>query len=327
MKVHYYARREAGLPVEPPFTEGGVECEYCINHCSIGEGEIGYCGFRTNRGGMMEDPVGGYLDWYYNSLPFSCVAHWVCPGCSGSGYPEFSGSKGPEIGYKNLGVFYHTCTFNCLFCLNHYYKASFGQQVTPQQVVDKIDERTNCICFYGGDPASQITHALRTARLARAKNRHLRICWETNGSSSPGYIKRMLELSLESGGILKIDLKAWNENLNLAICGVSNRNTLVNLEYASSLMNRREDPPLIMVSTPLVPGYIDSKEIRGITRFIARLNPEIPYSLLAYHPAHVLVDLPATCKEHARQAREIALEEGLKHVVIENRAILKAERY
>lgn len=34
----------------------------------------------------------------------------------------------------------------------------------------------------------------------------------------------------------------------------------------------------------MVPGHIDAQEIGSIARLITSLNPELPYSLLAFHP-------------------------------------------
>ena len=77
-----------------------------------------------------------------------------------------------------------------------------------------------------------VPHALRVARLALQRNqgRILRICWETNGSMHPALLKQAAEISLNSGGCIKFDLKAWDEGLHIALCGISNKRTLENFE-------------------------------------------------------------------------------------------------
>jgi len=72
-----------------------------------------------------------------------------------------------------------------------------------------------------------------------------------------------------------------------------------------------------------VPGYIDEHEIRGIARFIAALSPEIPYSLLAFHPQFRMAGLPATSKALAERCRAAAGEAGLRQVRIGNMYLLK----
>ncbi|MEJ2715680.1 MAG: radical SAM protein, partial [Deltaproteobacteria bacterium] len=64
-------------------------------------------------------PHEGNLSYYYDPLPTNCVADFVCPASRGCGYPDYSVSRGPEHGYKNLAVFYQACSFNCLYCQNY----------------------------------------------------------------------------------------------------------------------------------------------------------------------------------------------------------------
>jgi pyruvate formate lyase activating enzyme len=65
-----------------------------------------------------------------------------------------------------------------------------------------------------------------------------------------------------------------------------------------------------------VPGYVDPEEVGRIARFIANLNPDIPYALLAFHPHFVMHDLPLTSKGHAQAALEAAQTAGLNNVRI-----------
>jgi pyruvate formate lyase activating enzyme len=123
----------------------------------------------------------------------------------------------------------------------------------------------------------------------RARDRRggsiLRICWETNGAMNPRLLDRMMELAVESGGCLKFDLKAWDPVLHRVLTGAANARTLENFVRAAGWIGRRPVPPVLMATTLMVPGYIDEREIQGIARFIAGLNPDIPYSLLAFSSA------------------------------------------
>ena len=77
-----------------------------------------------------------------------------------------------------------------------------------------------------------------------------------------------------------------------------------------------------MASTLLVPGYVDVKEVGAIARFIADLDPGIPYSLLAFAPQFYLHDLPVTSGEHARDALAAARAAGLTRVRLGNMHLL-----
>lgn len=326
-RLHIKTREAFRLPIEPPRNPEGLKCRICINECQIGEGERGYCGLRINKEeeliNLAGTREGAVVEWYYDLLPTNCVADWVC-----------HGSK--EIGYSNLAVFYGACTYNCLFCQNwHYRKALINANLetnkresrktrSAQELAEAVNERVACICYFGGDPTPQLAHALEASKLALEK-KNLRICFETNGSMNPELLKKAAKLSLESGGCIKFDLKAWDENLHITLTSVSNRQTLENFVSLSKLIKKRPKPPFLIASTLLVPGYIDEKEVRNIANFIAKLNPDIPYSLLGFYPHFYMKDLPTTSREHADRCREVALGAGLKNVRIGNPHLLSEE--
>lgn len=327
-KVHSKIRKKFGLPSSPPKNEDGRRCNLCINQCQIKEGERGYCGLRKNEnrrisGGGIKN---GNLGWYYDNLPTNCVADWVCAGGTETGYPTYSYSEKAEYGYKNLAVFYQACSFDCLFCQNwHYRQNVFSEKKTSaEKLSDCVDSQTSCICYFGGDPTPQLIHALKTSQLSLKKNkdRIIRICWETNGAMNQKLLGKMAELSLKSGGCIKFDLKAFDQGLNIALCGVTNKRTLDNFKFLAKYIKKRPDPPFLVASTLLVPGYVDLEEVKRIAEFIAKLNPEIPYSLLAFYPCFNMSDLPTTSRKHAQEAKKAAEEAGLKRVKIGNLHLL-----
>jgi len=312
--IHSSSRIEFALPPEPPWG-GEVKCNICVNECEIYKDGSGYCGLRKNRNGKLEHiagtPENGFVSWYYDSLPTNCVADCVCAGHNATGY-------------KNLAVFYHSCSFNCLFCQNWNYREKFrGKGISSRELAERVDERTFCICYFGGDPTPQLPHALEASRLAIAKRR-VRICWETNGCMDRRYLEEMIKLSVESGGCIKFDLKFYTENLNIALCGVSNKRTLENFSFAASVVKNREEPYLV-ASTLLVPGYVDREEVFKIATFIAGLNPEIPYSLLGFYPCFYMNDLPCTSRSNALSCFQAAKEAGLKNVHLGNLHLLGEE--
>jgi pyruvate formate lyase activating enzyme len=325
-ETHASTRERFDLPKTIPKSSPGAACNVCSNECRMAEGETGYCGLRKNQKGKLSapSPTKGKVSWYHDPLPTNCVGDWVCPAGTETGYPEFSYRKGPEYGYKNLAVFYHGCNFNCLFCQNWDFRERLGssQGMSAAELAGAVDSKTSCICYFGGDPTPQLSHAIKTSQLAlkRNKDRILRICWETNGSMHPRLLEKIVNLSLQSGGCVKFDLKAWSEELHIALSGVSNRRTLENFTAAAQWLKHRKDndPPLLIASTLLVPGYIDENEVSQIAAFIAGLSPDIPYSLLGFYPHFFMPDLPRTSRNHAETCRQAALDAGLKKVRIGN---------
>ena len=323
-KAHQVCRAEFDLPQNPPDAPDGVACKLCVNECKIAKNEIGYCGLRKNQDGRLTNnsAVRGKLSWYHDPLPTNCVADWVCAGGTGAGYPTYAHCSTAETGYKNLGVFFHACSFNCLFCQNWHFKRQTRRESsqTVDDLVSDVDRRTACICYFGGDPAPQLPFSIRASRRARAKNKDgiLRICWETNGSMNPKLLDHMMELAVCSGGCVKFDLKAWDNNLHMALTGISNRRTLDNFSRAAKSIHRRSDPPVLVANTLLIPGYIDEVEVAAIARFIASLDPDIPYSLAAFYPHFYMSDLPLTSRRLAENCLQVALDSGLRNVRIGN---------
>jgi pyruvate formate lyase activating enzyme len=255
-------------------------------------------------------PQKGVLHWYRDPLPTNCVADWVCSGSD-------------KYGQHNLAVFYASCTLDCLFCQNWHYRevdAEKSKGVSAQGLADCSNKLTYCVCYFGGDPASQMAHALASSKLLADKG--VVVCWETAGTANPKLMERALQYSLETGGCVKFDLKAYDEALHITLTGRSNHQTLTNFKQAGSRFNDRPDPPIVIASTLLVPGYVTEDEIRRIAGFIAGVNPEIPYALLAFAPQFMMTDLPPTSVDHAEAALRVAQEEGLRNVRIGNRHLL-----
>ncbi len=229
------------------------------------------------------------------------------------------------------GIIIHNCSFDCLFCQNWHFRENTKELkplMSSEELARKAKDNVSCICFFGGDPTPQMPHALETAKIATGKaaeeERIFRVCWETNGSMNWSLARKAMELSLRSGGCMKFDLKCFDENLNTALCGVSNEYTLQNFRRLGQMIDGRPDPPPLVASTLLIPGYIDKDEVQKIATFIAGIDPDIPYALLGFFPHYFMRDLPATSKNHAHECLEAAKEAGLKKVRIGNVHLLSS---
>lgn len=303
---------------------GAITCDECGNHCRIDEGERGFCNLRIGRDSRVIErfPGQAIVSWYYDPLPTNCVADWVC-----------SLTKERKLGVvqkrlKNLAVFYGSCNSDCLYCQNGSYRNMMSQGkplMTPQELADAADDYTACVCFFGGDPAPNSEHSLETSRLLN-EERHVRVCYETNGNISQKWLKDIARIVIDTGGTFKFDIKAVSPNLYRVLTGVSNSVMLRNFKEISS-MNRVCDEEFLVASVLLVPGYIGTAEIRRICEFIAENDPTIPTSFLGFYPHHAMSDLPRTSRAHALSAIETAKELGLTNVRIGNRGLLGSDEY
>lgn len=313
-EAHARARRDFDLPERPPRAEGGRLCGLCVQDCVIGDRERGFCGLRDVDAGRLRHLAGtregGLLQWYRDPLPTNCVADPFCSGHSARGR-------------HNLAVFYGSCTMDCLFCQNYHYREVDPRESdlwSAEALADVANARTHCICFFGGDPASQMGHALAVGRLLA--ERGIAVCWETNGTALPSLMDEAFDVVLASGGCMKIDLKAHHDPLHRVLTGASNRYTLENVARAAARFGERPDPPPLVVSTLLVPGYVDAEEIGRIAGFIAEQNGAVPYVLLGFAPHFFFPDLPPTSVRHAEAAEAAAREAWLASVRVGNRHLL-----
>jgi pyruvate formate lyase activating enzyme len=329
-QVHARSRAVFGLPAEPPRDASGLVCGVCVNECVIGVGKSGFCGLIRNVGGRLKRFGGtvekGVLEWYYDGLPTNCVGWWFCPGCTGAGYPKYAVKPEAEYGFYNLAVFYGACSFDCLFCQNWHFRnlsVKLKPVVSAEALANKAFEKDiSCICFFGGDPSPQMPHSLETSRSAleraEAEKRILRVCWETNGYMNPKLAEKAARYALESGGNIKFDLKAWSEELNIALCGVSNKPSLDNFKMiGEKYYEKRKELPVLSASTLLVPGYVEVEEVEGIAKFISEIDGNIPYTLLAFYPCYVMNDLPNTNRKQALECQKTA-QKHLKNTKIGN---------
>lgn len=245
---------------------------------------------------------------YLDPLPTNCCAAWFCRGSRERGC--------------NLAVFLYGCNLDCLFCQNASHKQLSGAPVLSMEAVVEaaLGPDVRCVCFFGGSPEPQLPLALDVSRriIERSGNTK-RICWEWNGCGSPKLVERAAELSLQSGGVVKFDLKAFHPEVARALCGVETGRSFENFSRVSRLFRERD---LLTATTLLVPYYVDAGEVGAIARIIADLDPAIPYSLLIFHPDFQMRDLPVTPRGQVDACLEAA-RAHLQHVNLGNAHLLR----
>lgn len=322
LDVHHQIRVKEQLVPEIP-KNGSTVCPDCGNHCNLDDGQIGFCNLRKAENGKVVEryPNKAVVSWYFDPLPTNCVADWVCPVSS-----EWEWKKLRKL--NNLAVFYGSCNSDCLFCQNSSYRnmmVSGTPLMTPEELASVADDRTACVCYFGGDPACNPQHSLETSRLLY-EERNVRVCYETNGNISRKWLAPISEIVRKSGGTIKFDLKAYTPELYTVLTGVSNEVVFKNFDILAKEGKNREGEYLV-ASILLVPGYISIPEIKRLSEFIANCDPTIPTAFLGFHPHHAMSDLPRTSIQHAQAARQVAIDAGLTNVRIGNLGLLSKANY
>ena len=95
---------------------------------------------------------------------------------------------------------------------------------------------------------------------------------------------------------------------------------LENLQYWHKDVEMQGDPGgcKTAASTLLIPGYVDSEEVHRIASFIARYNPDTPYTRLAFHPQFFMDDLPFMTRKEAESCVQAAEDAGVNQVKLSN---------
>jgi pyruvate formate lyase activating enzyme len=290
---------EEPLPVSychTPHTGAYVQCVLCPRRCMIADGERGDCRVRENRAGRLYSIVYGN----------PCAVH-VDP-IEKKPFFHFLPTA-PAFSLATAG-----CSLRCLYCQNWTIsqvppEETQNNDLPPEQVVRAAQAyQAPVIAYTYSEPTVFYEYVLATARLARQAG-----LW--NVVISSGYINpEPLQELCAAADAIKIDLKGYDEGFYREVCDGELGPVLqaIRAIYESGVH--------LEIVNLVVPSLNDSLEqLRGLAGWVARdLSPDIPLHFSRFHPEYKLTNLPPTPVERLDQARQIALEEGVRFVYIGN---------
>ena len=270
-----------------------ILCRLCSHRCKIQEGKRGICSVRENRGGTL-----------YTLVYDKVIARHVDPIEKKPLFHFLPGSYSYSIAAPG-------CNFKCLHCQNADISQMpvdsniiIGDDTPPGSIVDAA-LKYNCasISYTYTEPTIFFELAYETAMLASKAG--LKNVFVTNG-----YITKeaLAEIRPYLDGA-NIDLKGFTDSFYRKVCGARLDRVLeaIKLYHEAGIWTE--------LTTLIIPGLNDGpEELRNIARFIASLDPGIPWHVTQFHPTYKLMDLPRTPVETLRMARRIGLDEGLKYV-------------
>lgn len=127
------------------------------------------------------------------------------------------------------------------------------------------------VTFSGGEALAQPEFLL--ALLRAAKQEDLHTCIETSGYAS----RQTIEVVAPYVDTFLYDLKAIDDAVHFACCGVSNKQILDNFEFLAREYS-------IIARLPLIPGYNDSpKDMELMVEFLKKNHQGGHVDLLPYH--------------------------------------------
>ncbi|MHC1772922.1 MAG: AmmeMemoRadiSam system radical SAM enzyme [Flexilinea sp.] len=270
-------------------------CEICFHHCSLEEGQTGFCGARTNIKNQI-----------------------IC-----SNYGKLTAVALDPIEKKPLKRFYpgsqilsvgsYGCNLHCSFCQNSDISQTYKEhvritEVSPEDLIKEalaLRSQGNIgIAYTYNEPLISYEYVYDCSRLAHENN--LKNVLVTNGTVEE---KPLLAL-LPFIDAMNIDLKGFTESFYKKISG--------DLETVKRTIALSAKSCHVEITTLVIPRENDSEtEITQIAEWIASIDPEIPYHISRFFPQFRMTDRDATDVDLVYHLAEIA-RKSLLYVYIGN---------
>jgi pyruvate formate lyase activating enzyme len=274
----------------------GIKCKLCPQACEIKENEVGDCRTNLHYQGKL------YSITYGNP----CAVH-VDPIEKKPLYHFHPASQAFSIATAG-------CNLACLNCQNWEIsqvspRDTRNYDLMPDQVVNEA-KRNNCqsIAYTYSDPVAFYEYTLDSSMLARKQG-------IKNVMISAGYInkdplKRLLEY-IDAGNI---DLKSFDDE----IYEMLNAGTLE--PVLDTLKMFRDEGVWLEITNLVVPTWTDDMDmIKKMCDWLYENDMHIyPLHFSRFTPLYKLTNLPQTPVSSLDQARQVALNAGIKYVYIGN---------
>jgi len=277
---------------------GNVYCFLCSHRCRIVPLEFGICGVRQNRKGKLYTHVyGEVIAAHVDPIEKKPLYHFL------PGTLSFS--------MATIG-----CNFRCPFCQNWQISQTSkrngsdltGQKLTPEEIVYAAkSHKCKSIAYTYTEPTIFYEYAYDTAVLAKKEG--LANIFVTNGYMT----HEALEAINPYLDACNVDLKSFSEKFYKDICKAHLKPVLDSIRLMKKL------GIWVEVTTLIVPDLNDSdKELTQIAKFIAEVDPDIPWHISRFHPDYNYTESNATPLETLRKALSIGKREGLHYIYIGN---------
>lgn len=260
------------------FPDGAVSCQLCPHTCFLRNGNVGICGARKNRNGVL-------LALTYGEVTGSMID----PIEKKPLYHYRPGSKVFSIGGWG-------CNFKCLYCQNSTISQSESPTVpmSPGEVAKHALQNGSIgVAYTYNEPIIAIEYLLDCARAVRkAGGKNVLV---TNGFIMSKPLADLLPLM----DAVNVDVKAFNNEFYKKLCGGSLEPVLEAVKYMVGKVH-------LELTTLLIPDANDAiPELEDLAAWIAEnCGRGTPCHLTAYHPSYNY-NRAATSDAHLKNARYI----------------------
>ena len=276
--------------------EARVECQLCPHHCHIADGKVGLCRSRRNRGGMLvSEAYGKPCSLAIDPIEKKPLYHF-------------------HPGTTCLSIASTGCNFRCLNCQNHDISQASPSQVEhynlpPSSVVQLcLEHHCPGIAYTYTEPLTYIEYVTDTARLAREAG-----LW--NILVTAGYVcQPPLKHLLPYLDAANIDLKSFSDDIYTKVNGGRLQPVL------DTILAMRDAHVWIELTNLVIPGVNDDMQmIRQMCRWMVNNGlADSPLHFSRFFPRYKMQNIPPTPLPTLKAAKQVAEEEGIKHVYLGN---------
>ena len=288
--------READPALIHRHPDGKIRCLACGHRCLVGPGRCGVCRVRYNEDGHLRVPSG-----YVAAIAVDPVEK----------KPFFHCLPGAEaLSFGMLG-----CDLHCSYCQNWLTSQALRdpaavapiRPMSAEQIVSAaLTHHAPLVVSTYNEPLITSEWAVEVFTRARAEG--LRCAYVSNGNATP----EVLDYLAPHLTAYKVDLKTFDDANYRRLGGVlSNVLETIAGVYARGIW--------LEVVTLIVPGLNDSAgELRSMAQFLARISPDIPWHVTAFHGDYNMNDRDSTPLQTLESAARMGREEGLRYVYAGN---------
>lgn len=280
-----------------PVEDKRIHCYLCPRHCTLANGQRGFCFVRQN----MDDQM--VLTTYGRSSGFCIDPIEKKP--LNHFYPGTS-----VLSFGTAG-----CNLGCKFCQNWDISKSkevdrLIDQATPQKIAETANQLgCQSVAFTYNDPVIFAEYAIDIAQA----------CHQVGVKTvavTAGYITQEARGEFyQHMDAANVDLKGFTESFYQKICSGHLQPVLDTLIFL-----KKETKVWFEITTLLIPGENDSeKEIDMMSRWIKdHLGTDVPLHFTAFHPDFKMTNYEHTPSATLTRSRDIAMSHGLHYVYTGN---------
>lgn len=273
-----------------------VTCRLCPHECRIREGGHGRCRSRANRGGRLwTDAYGRVCALHVDPVEKKPLLHF-------------------HPGEECLSLAATGCNLSCLNCQNWSISQAAPDDadyrlLSPDGVV-QLARNTSCrlVAYTYTEPLTYLEYTRDCARACReAGMRNILV--------TAGYVNEQpLRDLLPYLDAANVDLKSFSDEIYRSVSGARLSPVLRTLEMM------REAGVWVEITNLLIPGVNDDMEmIRRMCLWLAGHGfADNPLHFSRFFPRYRMRDLPPTPVDTLVQARQTALDCGIRYVYLGN---------